>query len=91
MRLLETLREKILRPRRVSRFGDLGTIPLYNQDFEGEETNPRLFQGAASRRSLKSDGLVLCAPEFKPQHPRRPEERASDWASRPAFTSVYGV
>ena len=82
--VLETLREKF-----SGRAGiviwDLGTIPLYNQDFEGEK-RPAPVKALLSAIT-ESDGLVLCAPEFNHSIPGV-LKNALDWASRPAFTSV---
>src|SRR5205814_6313400 len=64
---------------------DLGTIPLYNQDYEGEKRPEPVKQLLAAIAG--SDGLVLCAPEFNHSIPGV-LKNALDWASRPAFTSV---
>jgi chromate reductase len=82
--VLETLREKFSGRAEIM-IWDLATIPLYNQDFEGEkrpEPVKRLISAIA-----ESDGLVLCAPEFNHSIPGV-LKNALDWASRPAFTSV---
>ena len=82
--VLETLREKFA-GRAELRLYDLRPIPLYDQDFEGDkrpEPVKALLQAIA-----KSDGLVLCAPEFNHSIPGV-LKNALDWASRPAFTSV---
>ena len=82
--VLETLREKFSGRAEIV-IWDLGTIPLYNQDFEGEkrpETVKELLSAIA-----ECDGLVLCAPEFNHSIPGV-LKNALDWASRPAFTSV---
>src|ERR1700757_2205938 len=82
--VLETLREKF-EDRAEIVIWDLGTIPLYNQDFEGDkrpEPVKALLSGIA-----EADGLVLCAPEFNHSIPGV-LKNALDWASRPAFTSV---
>ena len=68
-----------------SRFGTSATIPLYNQDFEGEK-RPAPVKALLSAIA-ESDGLVLCAPEFNHSIPGV-LKNALDWASRPAFTSV---
>ena len=82
--VLETLRDKFSGPAEIS-IWDLGTIPLYNQDFEGEK-RPAPVKELLSAIS-ESDGLLLCAPEFNHSIPGV-LKNALDWASRPAFTSV---
>jgi chromate reductase len=82
--VLETLREKFSDRAEVV-IWDLGTIPLYNQDFEGEIRPPSVK--ALLSAIAESDGLVLCAPEFNHSIPGV-LKNALDWASRPAFTSV---
>jgi chromate reductase, NAD(P)H dehydrogenase (quinone) len=64
---------------------DLAPIPLYNQDFEGENRPPPVKALLAA--IAEADGLVLCAPEFNHSIPGV-LKNALDWASRPAFTSV---
>jgi chromate reductase len=59
--VLETLREKFSGRAEIV-IWDLGTIPLYNQDFEGEK-RPESVKALISA-IVESDGLVLCAPEF---------------------------
>jgi chromate reductase len=82
--VLETLREKFS-GRAEFVIWDLGTIPLYNQDFEGEK-RPAPVKALLSAID-ESDGLVLCAPEFNHSVPGV-LKNALDWASRPAFNSV---
>jgi chromate reductase len=82
--VLETLREKFA-DRADIRLYDLGPIPPYNQDFEGEK-RPEPVKALLSAIA-GSDGLVLCAPEFNHSIPGV-LKNALDWASRPAFTSV---
>src|SRR5262245_29388463 len=82
--VLETLREKFA-GRADLEIYDLRPIPLYNQDFEGEK-RPEPVKALLSAID-KSDGLVLCAPEFNHSIPGV-LKNALDWASRPAFTSV---
>jgi chromate reductase len=82
--VLETLREKF-EGRAEIVIWDLGTIPLYNQDFEGEK-RPEPVKALLSAIT-DADGLVLCAPEFNHSIPGV-LKNALDWASRPAFTSV---
>ena len=82
--VLETLREKFSGRAEIV-IWDLGTIPLYNQDFEGEK-RPAPVKALLSAIA-ECDGLVLCAPEFNHSIPGV-LKNALDWASRPAFTSV---
>jgi chromate reductase len=82
--VLETLREKF-EGRAEIVIWDLGTIPLYNQDFEGEK-RPEPVKALLSAIA-EAGGLVLCAPEFNHSIPGV-LKNALDWASRPAFTSV---
>jgi chromate reductase len=82
--VLETLRDKFSSRAEIV-IWDLGTIPLYNQDFEGEK-RPAPVKELLSAIS-ESDGLLLCAPEFNHSIPGV-LKNALDWASRPAFTSV---
>src|SRR5919201_2898357 len=55
--VLETLREKFADRAALSIY-DLGAIPLYNQDFEGEK-RPQPVK-ALIAAIAESDGLVLC-------------------------------
>ena len=70
--VLETLREKFSGRAEICIY-DLATIPLYNQDFEGEK-RPRAGQGAAfgDRRERWARAV---RPGVQPQHSRRPEKR----------------
>ncbi|MGB9645257.1 MAG: NADPH-dependent FMN reductase, partial [Stellaceae bacterium] len=76
--VLETLREKFSDRAEIA-IWDLGTIPLYNQDFEGEK-RPAPVKELLSAIA-ESDGLVLCAPEFNHSIPGV-LMNALDWASR---------
>ncbi len=82
--VLETLREKFSGRAEIV-IWDLGIIPLYNQDFEGEKRPAPVKELLTA--IAESDGLVLCAPEFNHSIPGV-LKNALDWASRPAFTSV---
>jgi chromate reductase len=82
--VLETLREKFSGRAEIV-IWDLGTIPLYNQDFESEKRPVPVKELISA--IAESDGLVLCAPEFNHSVPGV-LKNALDWASRPAFTSV---
>jgi len=82
--VLTTLRE-IFAGRADLQLYDLSSIPLYNQDFEGDKRPPIVKKLLAD--IAEADGLVLCAPEFNHSIPGV-LKNAIDWASRPAFTSV---
>jgi chromate reductase, NAD(P)H dehydrogenase (quinone) len=82
--VLETLREKFAGVAELT-IWDLASIPLYNQDFEGDRRPPPVKALLAAIAA--ADGLVLCAPEFNHSIPGV-LKNALDWASRPAFTSV---
>src|SRR5579864_7131695 len=81
--VLETLREKFAGRADLSLY-DLGQIPLYNQDFEGEKRPPAVKKLLADIEA--ADGLVLCAPEYNHSIPGV-LKNAIDWASRPSFQS----
>lgn len=64
---------------------DIGTLPLYNQDLDGDEkpgpvTALKSAIGAA-------DGLMLASPEYNYSIPGV-LKNAIDWASRPGYKSV---
>ena len=82
--VLETLREKFADKADLT-IWNLASIPLYNQDFEGEK-RPAAVK-ALLAAIAEADGLVLCAPEFNHSLPGV-LKNALDWASRPAFASV---
>jgi chromate reductase, NAD(P)H dehydrogenase (quinone) len=82
--VLETLREKFAGLADLA-IWDLATVPLYNQDFEGDKRPPPVKALLAAIEA--ADGMVLCAPEFNHSIPGV-LKNALDWASRPAFTSV---
>lgn len=64
---------------------DLGAVPLYNQDLDGENSPPpvRAFKAAIA----EADGLVIVTPEYNYGIPGV-MKNALDWASRPGFKSV---
>jgi chromate reductase, NAD(P)H dehydrogenase (quinone) len=82
--VLETLREKFAGVADLT-IWDLGSLPLYNQDLEGEK-RPAPVKALLAAIAA-ADGLVLCAPEFNHSIPGV-LKNALDWASRPAFASV---
>jgi chromate reductase, NAD(P)H dehydrogenase (quinone) len=82
--ILATLREKFAGSADLQ-LCDLASIPLYNQDFEGDKRPPAVKKLLADIAA--ADGLVFCAPEFNHSIPGV-LKNAIDWASRPAFQSV---
>jgi chromate reductase, NAD(P)H dehydrogenase (quinone) len=82
--VLNTLRDKFAGTADLTVW-DLASVPLYNQDFEGEKRPAPVKALLAA--IAEADGLVLCAPEFNHSIPGV-LKNALDWASRPAFTSV---
>jgi len=82
--ILQTLREHFAERADLTVY-DLGPVPSYNQDFEGEKRPPVVKRMLADIEA--ADGLVLCAPEFNHSIPGV-LKNAIDWASRPAFASV---
>jgi chromate reductase, NAD(P)H dehydrogenase (quinone) len=82
--VLATLREKFA-GRADLQLYDLAPIPLYNQDFEGDNRPPIVKRMIAD--IAEADGLVLCAPEYNHSIPGV-LKNALDWASRPGFASV---
>ncbi|MGH6947993.1 MAG: NADPH-dependent FMN reductase [Kiloniellales bacterium] len=64
---------------------DLGEVPLYNQDLDGENQPPPVeaFKAAIA----EADGLVIVTPEYNYGIPGV-MKNALDWASRPGFDSV---
>lgn len=83
--VLETLRERFAERIDLA-IHDLAPIPAYNQDFEGEKRPAPVKHLIAAIDA--ADGVVLCAPEFNHSIPGV-LKNALDWASRPAFTSVF--
>lgn len=64
---------------------DIGEIPLYNQDLDGE--NPPAPVKAFKDAIAAADGLVIVTPEYN-YGIAGVTKNAIDWASRPAFNSV---
>ena len=81
--ILRTLAEKLTNKASLTLF-PLDDIPLYNGDLEGE----RLPQPVRALKDAiaKSDGIVLCSPEYNHGMPGV-LKNALDWASRPGFAS----
>ena len=81
--ILRTLGEHLGDKASLSLF-PLDHIPLYNADLEGELL-PQPVQ-ALKDAIARSDGLVLCSPEYNHGMPGV-LKNALDWASRPGFAS----
>src|SRR5690606_503754 len=64
---------------------DIGEIPLYNQDLDGE--NPPAPVKAFKDAIAAADGLVIVTPEYN-YGVSGVLKNALDWVSRPAFNSV---
>lgn len=82
--ILKTLCERKWHGATVEAF-DLGGIPLYNGDLDGDEKPGQVpsFKEAISR----SDGLLIITPEYN-YGMSGVLKNALDWASRPAMDSV---
>jgi chromate reductase len=83
--ILQTLAEELDESAAFELF-DLSSVPLYNEDDEGE----RLPQTVQDLRQAveRSDGVVLMSPEFNHGAPGV-LKNALDWASRPAYRSPF--
>jgi chromate reductase len=73
-------------PKATFEFADIGALPHYNQDLEGEAT-------PAAVKTLKAqiaaaDGVVVASSEFNHGVPGV-LKNALDWGSRPAFRSPF--
>jgi chromate reductase len=83
--ILRTLGETIAEKATLEIF-DLSSIPLYNEDEEGERLPHAVL---ALRHALEiCDGVVLASPEFNHGMPGV-LKNALDWASRPAYKSPF--
>jgi len=66
-------------------FGDVGALPHYNQDNDGDASPPAVIE---MRKALaNSHGLLIVTSEFNHSIPGV-LKNAIDWLSRPAFKSV---
>ncbi|MBX2810391.1 MAG: NAD(P)H-dependent oxidoreductase [Myxococcales bacterium] len=63
---------------------DIGDIPLYNDDLGGEVSAVERFKQAVA----DSDGVLIATPEYNYGIPGV-LKNALDWASRPAYKSVF--
>jgi chromate reductase len=73
-------------PRASFAFANIGALPLYNQDLEGDAAPAAVTDFEA--RIAAADGVVLMSAEFDPGMPGA-LKNALDWASRPAFRSPF--
>lgn len=82
MALMRTLTER-LSPKARLEVAEIATVPHYNADIDGGPQVARLIEqiGAA-------DGLVFITPEYNYSVPGV-LKNAIDWASRPAYQSVF--
>ena len=62
---------------------DIGALPLYNADLEGDPAVAALIRAIEA-----ADGLVFVTPEYNYSIPGV-LKNAIDWASRPAMNSVF--
>jgi chromate reductase len=82
--ILKTLAEKI-EPQALMIVGDIGALPHYNQDLDGDVPPPAV---AAMRAMLAdSHGLVIASPEYNHGMPGV-LKNAIDWLSSPPLTSA---
>jgi chromate reductase len=73
-------------PRASIAFADIGALPHYNQDLEGDATPAAVTDFKA--QIAAADGVVLVSTEFNHGMPGV-LKNALDWASRPAFRSPF--
>lgn len=80
--VLETICRRLEGRAEVRRF-DIGTLPHYNADLDLPET-VQAFKAAVD----EADGLIIVTPEYNYSVPGV-LKNAIDWASRPAYGSVF--
>jgi chromate reductase, NAD(P)H dehydrogenase (quinone) len=81
--IVMTLRDELAQEITITPF-EIGSIPLYNADLEGDALEPvRALKSAISN----SHGLLIVTPEYNYGVPGV-LKNALDWASRPAYQSV---
>ena len=68
----------------IELYDELGSIPLFNEDEEGERTPPSVLE--LRRRIGEADGLLISTPEYNSSVPGV-IKNAVDWASRPLGTT----
>lgn len=87
-RLLE-LAQSVAPPEiRISIYGDMASIPLFNEDLEGKSHAPP--EPVARLRSAVeySDAVLIATPEYNQSMPGV-LKNAVDWLSRPAPSSAF--
>ena len=67
----------------TAEFADIGALPLYNADHDGGVPVARLLDQVG-----KADGVLFVTPEYNYSVPGV-LKNAIDWASRPAYQSVF--
>ncbi|SPJ24341.1 NADPH-dependent FMN reductase [Palleronia abyssalis] len=80
--LAQTLMDRIA-DRADSELADIGALPHYNADVEGDPTVAAFVEKVGA-----ADGVVFVTPEYNYSIPGL-LKNAIDWASRPAFESVF--
>ncbi|MCC5987454.1 MAG: NAD(P)H-dependent oxidoreductase [Pararhodobacter sp.] len=80
--LMRTLAER-LAPRVRLEIADIAALPHYNADIEGNPQVARLIEQISA-----ADGLLFVTPEYNYSVPGL-LKNALDWASRPAYKSVF--
>lgn len=63
---------------------DIGTLPLYNEELDGEDVLPSV--AAAKQAVAAADGILIATPEYNYGIPGG-LKNALDWCSRPAYKS----
>ena len=82
--ILATLAETVAAEAQIT-FGDIGALPHYNQDNDGDASPPSVVE---MRKALaESHGLLIVTSEYNHSIPGV-LKNAIDWLSRPAFKSV---
>lgn len=66
---------------------DLSSIPMYNGDLDTDENRPNSVH-ALKEAIRNADGVLLVTPEYNYSVPGV-LKNAIDWASRPAYRSVF--
>ncbi len=67
-------------------FGNIGTLPLYNPDLDGD-TPPSTVQRLRDQ-VRQARGVIVASPEYN-YSVSGPLKNALDWVSRPAYKSVF--
>lgn len=83
-RLLDRAAEVAPEGVRIDRFAEIGDIPFFSQDREGEATPEPVLE--MRRRIAAADAVLIATPEYNGGMPGV-LKNALDWASRPAGES----